>query len=124
MVRRLPILSDSVISNIPTPADVMQQGLIELHKLLSAAIQESGKTASAFPASKILLGATVAFFQGKITSPNGRAAFYQLLAEFLHLLSGNLVSAVDALRFGLKSFANEVRLLITVIHRKLIVSTL
>ena len=88
--------------------EVVQQALSELHKLLTAGSQDTTKTASSFPASKILLGMTVAFFQGRIASPASRANFYQLLAEFLHLLSGNMVRAVDVLRLGLKRFSKEV----------------
>lgn len=69
---------------------------------------EPDKAGYVFPASQIMLGATVAFFQGKFAAPDGRASFYKLLSQYLHQMSGHLVSAVDVLRVGLQGFPSEV----------------
>lgn len=88
--------------------DVVHQALKELHGLITADDPSPSKAGPALPAQQILLAATLAYFKGKIVSPGSRAGFYQLLAEFLHLLAGSLGTAVDVLRIGLQHFPDEV----------------
>lgn len=81
---------------------ITHRALLELHRLISAA------SAPADSQGKTLVRLITAFHNRRITSAASRAAFFGLVAEFLHLLSGSMVSAVDVLRVGVRTFQREV----------------
>ena len=55
----------------------------------------------------MLLKLIRAFHLQMIMSPEARAQFFGMLAEFLHLLKANLATAVDVIRVGTRNFVNE-----------------